>query len=168
MGRQNDRMMFTFLFFYPYFSLLLFYFFTFILLCEGRQAVFSDMEIECIMENGIEEDVCRDDPCDRQMVEQRDIDEDEEERQQDDAEQCLMLCQSCPHQLMVNMVLVCTKDRTVVQQPDDDDPEDIEGGDDEQGHGEQDGIFLTDHYVRIVHTEFDKQDTEYIPEGQTA
>ena len=120
------------------------------------------------MENGIEEDVCRNDACDRQMVEQRDIDEDEEERQQDDAEQCLMLCQSCPHQFMVNMVLVCTKDRTVVQQPDDDDPEDIEGGDDEQGHGKQDGIFLTDHYVRIVHTEFDKQDTENIPEGQTA
>lgn len=68
-GRRNDRIMLT---------LLPFYFFTFILLCEGRQAVFSDMEIDCIMENGIEEDVCRDDPCDRQMVEQRDIDEDEE------------------------------------------------------------------------------------------
>ena len=102
------------------------------------------------------------------MVEQRDIDENEAERQQDDAEQCLMLCQSCPHQLMVNMVLVRAKDRTVVQQPDDDDPEDIEGGDHEQGCGEQYRIFLISHDVRIVHAEFDKQDTENIAEGQAA
>ena len=67
------------------------------------------------MEGDIDNDIYRNNPCHKQVIEEREIDDYEQKGQCNNTNQCLMLSQSCTYQLMVDMVLIRSENRLVVQ-----------------------------------------------------
>ena len=79
------------------------------------------------MEGDIDNDIYRNNPCHKKLIEERKVDDDKDKRQCNDTYQSLMLCQSCTHQLMMNMVFVSSEKRFAVKNSNDDNSEHIEG-----------------------------------------
>lgn len=67
------------------------------------------------MEGDVDNDIYRNNPCHKQVIEERQIDDDKEKGQCNNTNQRLMLSQSCTYQLMVDMVLIRSKNWLVVQ-----------------------------------------------------
>ena len=67
------------------------------------------------MEGDVDNDIYRNNPCHKQVIEERQIDDDKEKGQCNNTNQRLMLSQSCTYQLMVDMVLIRPENRLVVQ-----------------------------------------------------
>ena len=67
------------------------------------------------MEGDVDNDIYRNNPCHKQVIEERQIDDDKEKGQCNNTNQRLMLSQSCTYQLMVDMVLIRPKNRLVMQ-----------------------------------------------------
>ena len=67
------------------------------------------------MEGDVDNDIYRNNPCHKQVIEERQIDDDKEKGQCNNTNQRLMLSQSCTYQLMVDMVLIRSENRLVVQ-----------------------------------------------------
>ena len=84
------------------------------LFSERESALSSYKDIECIVEGDIDNNINRNNPCHKKMIEERKVDEDKDYRQRNNTNQCLMLCHSCTHQLMMNMVLVGSEKRFAV------------------------------------------------------
>ena len=79
------------------------------------------------MEGDIDNDIYRNNPRHKEVIEEREIDDDKEKGQCNNTNQRLMLSQSCTYQLMVDMVLIRSKNRFVVKNSYDDNSEHIEG-----------------------------------------
>ena len=67
------------------------------------------------MEGDIDNDIYRNNPRHKQVIEEREIDDDKEKGQCNNTNQRLMLSQSCTYQLMVDMVLIRPENWLVVQ-----------------------------------------------------
>lgn len=67
------------------------------------------------MEGDVDNDIYRNNPCHKQVIEEREIDDDKEKGQCNNTNQRLMLSQSCTYQLMVDMVLIRSENRLVMQ-----------------------------------------------------
>ena len=67
------------------------------------------------MEGDVDNDIYRNNPCHKQVIEKREIDDDKEKGQCNNTNQRLMLSQSCTYQLMVDMVLIRSENRLVMQ-----------------------------------------------------
>ena len=67
------------------------------------------------MEGDVDNDIYRNNPCHKQVIEERQIDDDKEKGQCNNTNQRLMLSQSCTYQLMVDMVLIRSENRLVMQ-----------------------------------------------------
>ena len=67
------------------------------------------------MEGDIDNDIYRNNPRHKEVIEKREIDDDKEKGQCNNTNQRLMLSQSCTYQLMVDMVLIRPENRLVVQ-----------------------------------------------------
>ena len=83
------------------------------------------------MEGDIDNDIYRNNPCHKKLIEEGKVDDDKNKRQSNNTNQSLMLCHSCTHQLMMNMVLVSSEKRFAVQDSYDDNSEYIEGRNEE-------------------------------------
>ena len=66
------------------------------------------------MEGDVDNDIYRNNPCHKQVIEERQIDDDKEKGQCNNTNQRLMLSQSCTYQLMVDMVLIRSENRLVM------------------------------------------------------
>ena len=66
------------------------------------------------MEGDIDNDIYRNNPCHKKLIEEREIDDDKEKGQCNNTNQRLMLSQSCTYQLMVDMVLIRSENRLVM------------------------------------------------------
>ena len=66
------------------------------------------------MEGDIDNNINCNNPCHKKMIEERKVDDDKNKRQCNNTNQSLMLCHSCTHQLMVDMVFVSSENRFVV------------------------------------------------------
>ena len=75
--------------------------------------------VQHLMEEDVAHHINRDDQRDIREVKQADIQDDETQGECQYCNECLMLVESCPQELVVNMVLVSTEDRLVVQRPHD-------------------------------------------------
>jgi hypothetical protein len=67
------------------------------------------------MEGDIDNDIYRNNPCHKQVIEEREIDDYEQKGQCNNTNQRLVLSLSCTYQLMVDMVLICPENRLVMQ-----------------------------------------------------
>ena len=67
------------------------------------------------MEGDIDNDIYRYNPRHKEVIEEREIDDYEQTGQCNNTNQRLMLSQSCTYQLMVDMVLIRSENRLVVQ-----------------------------------------------------
>ena len=79
------------------------------------------------MEGDIDNYINRNNPCHKKLIEEGKVDDDKDKRQCNDVYQSLMLCQSCTHQLMVDMVFIRSENRFVVENSYDDNSEHIKG-----------------------------------------
>ena len=79
------------------------------------------------MEGDIDNNINRNNPCHKKLIEERKVDDDKDKRQRNDAYQSLMLGQSCTHQLVVDMVFIRSENRFVVKDSYDDNSEHIKG-----------------------------------------
>ena len=79
------------------------------------------------MEGDIDNNINRNNPCHKKLIEERKVDDDKDKRQCNDTYQSLMLCHSCTHQLMVDMVFIRSENRFVVKDSYDDNSEHIKG-----------------------------------------
>ena len=67
------------------------------------------------MEGDVDNDIYRNNPRHKEVIKKREIDDYEQKGQYNNTNQRLMLSQSCTYQLMVDMVLIRSENRLVVQ-----------------------------------------------------
>ena len=67
------------------------------------------------MEGDVDNDIYRYNPRHKEVIEKREIDDYEQKGQCNNTNQRLMLSQSCTYQLMVDMVLIRSENRLMMQ-----------------------------------------------------
>ena len=98
----------------------------FLLFDKRKDSLLSYKDVKYIVEDSIDNNIYRNNPRHNEMIEKWKIDNNKDYRQCDDAYQCLMLGQSCTHQLVVDMVLIRSENWFAMEDSYDDDSKDIE------------------------------------------